>query len=183
MSKTYRPYEPDQQLLLPAALQEWLPSDHLAHFVSDVVDQLDLSPIMARYQSEERGRPSLPSPDDGQGPGLRLLHRSGVLSQDCSSSPRGHRLPGAGGQQHAGLPYYLRLPEGPPGSVGRPVPAGVGTVLEGGPGEAGPCGPGRDQDEGQCIETPGDELRQDEREGSAVGSGSGRVAEAGPGGG
>ena len=43
MSKTYRPYEPDQQLLL---LQEWLPSDHLAHFVSDVVDQLDLSPIL-----------------------------------------------------------------------------------------------------------------------------------------
>ena len=36
--------EPDQQLLLPAALQEWLPSDHLAHFVSDVVDQLDLPP-------------------------------------------------------------------------------------------------------------------------------------------
>ena len=57
MSKTYRPYEPDQQLLLPAVLQEWLPSDHLAHFVSDVVDQLDLSPIMARYQSEERGGP------------------------------------------------------------------------------------------------------------------------------
>ena len=30
MSKTYLPYEPDQQLLLPAALQEWLPDDHLA---------------------------------------------------------------------------------------------------------------------------------------------------------
>ena len=25
MSKTYLPYDPDQQLLLPAALQEWLP--------------------------------------------------------------------------------------------------------------------------------------------------------------
>ena len=25
MSKTFRPYDPDQQLLLPAALQEWLP--------------------------------------------------------------------------------------------------------------------------------------------------------------
>ena len=41
MSKTYRPYDPDQQLLLPAALQEWLPPDHLAYFISDVVDQLD----------------------------------------------------------------------------------------------------------------------------------------------
>ena len=29
MSKTFRPYDPDQQLLLSAALQEWLPPDHL----------------------------------------------------------------------------------------------------------------------------------------------------------
>ena len=57
MSKTYRPYDPDQQLLLPAALQEWLPPDHLAYFVSDVVDQLDLTPIVSGYQSEERGGP------------------------------------------------------------------------------------------------------------------------------
>ena len=41
MSKTYLPYDPDQQLLLPAALQEWLPDDHLAYFICDVVDQLD----------------------------------------------------------------------------------------------------------------------------------------------
>ena len=41
MSKTYLPYDPDQQLLLPAALQEWMPDDHLACFISDVVDQLD----------------------------------------------------------------------------------------------------------------------------------------------
>ena len=38
MSKSYRPYDPDQQLLLPAALQQWLPDDHLAYFISDVVD-------------------------------------------------------------------------------------------------------------------------------------------------
>ena len=47
MSKTYLPYEPDQQLLLPAALQEWLPDDHLAYFISDVVDQLDISGVTA----------------------------------------------------------------------------------------------------------------------------------------
>ena len=57
MRKTYRPYDPDQQLLLPAALQEGLPPDHLAYFVSDVVDQLNLSAIMARHQGEERGGP------------------------------------------------------------------------------------------------------------------------------
>ena len=57
MNKTYLPYDPDQQLLLPAALQEWLPEDHLAYFVSDLVDQLDLSEITARYEGERRGGP------------------------------------------------------------------------------------------------------------------------------
>ena len=57
MSKTFLPYDPDQQLLLPAALREWLPDDHLAYFISDVVDQLDLSSITARYEGERRGGP------------------------------------------------------------------------------------------------------------------------------
>ena len=57
MGKTFRSYDPEQQLLLPAALQEWLPPDHLAYFISDVVDQLDLSSITARYQGEQRGGP------------------------------------------------------------------------------------------------------------------------------
>ena len=57
MSKTYRPYDPDQQLLLPAALREWLPDDHLAYFISDVVDELELLEITARYERESRGGP------------------------------------------------------------------------------------------------------------------------------
>ena len=57
MSKTFLPYDPEQQLLLPAALQEWLPPEHLAYFISDVVDQLDLSAITARYEEERRGGP------------------------------------------------------------------------------------------------------------------------------
>ena len=57
MSKTFRSYDPEQQLLLPAALQEWLPPDHLAYFISDVVDQLDLSAITSLYEREERGGP------------------------------------------------------------------------------------------------------------------------------
>ena len=43
--------------MLPAALQEWLPPDHLAYFISDVADQLDLSAITARYEEERRGGP------------------------------------------------------------------------------------------------------------------------------
>ena len=42
MAKTYRSYVPEQDLLLPPSLQEWLPEDHLAFFVSDLIDQLDL---------------------------------------------------------------------------------------------------------------------------------------------
>ena len=42
---------------MPAALQEWLPEGHLAYFISDVVDLLDLSEITARYGRERRGGP------------------------------------------------------------------------------------------------------------------------------
>ena len=57
MSKTYLPYDPEQQLLLPQALQEWLPEDHPAYFISDIVDQPDLSEITARYEQERRAGP------------------------------------------------------------------------------------------------------------------------------
>lgn len=57
MAKTYRPYVPEQDLLLPPSLREWLPEDHLAYFVSDLVDHLDLSAITTVYEDEERGYP------------------------------------------------------------------------------------------------------------------------------
>ena len=57
MSKTFRRYEPDQMLLMPVALQEWLPADHLAYFISDVVDRVDLKEILIWYEGEERGYP------------------------------------------------------------------------------------------------------------------------------
>jgi transposase len=50
-------YLPEQDLLLPPILGDWLPEDHLAYFVSDVVDQLDLSAIESVYEEEERGQP------------------------------------------------------------------------------------------------------------------------------
>src|SRR5258706_7405089 len=56
MAKTFRPYDPDQLLLMPPALADWVPEDHLARFVSDVVDTLDLTAIEDAY-IEERGYP------------------------------------------------------------------------------------------------------------------------------
>ena len=57
MAKTYRPYLPDQDFLLPPSLRHWLPEDHLVYFVSDLVDELDLSAILQVYEAEERGFP------------------------------------------------------------------------------------------------------------------------------
>jgi transposase len=57
MAKGYRSYLPDQDLLLPPSLREWLAEDHLVYLVSEVVDQLDLSAIHAVYGEEKRGQP------------------------------------------------------------------------------------------------------------------------------
>ena len=58
MTKTFRPYSLDQQLLLPPDMRAWLPEGDLALFISDVVDELDLSGIYAAYESGEgRGQP------------------------------------------------------------------------------------------------------------------------------
>lgn len=57
MAKTYRPYCPGQLLLLPPSLQDWLPENHLSYFVSDVIDQLDLSEIESYYEKDDRGQP------------------------------------------------------------------------------------------------------------------------------
>lgn len=57
MDKTYRPYDPDQLLLMPPSLRDWLPPGHLAYFISDVVDGLDLSGIYQVYEREARGYP------------------------------------------------------------------------------------------------------------------------------
>lgn len=57
MGRTYRAYVPEQDFLLPPSLGDWLPEDHLAYFVSDVVEQLDLSAIESVYEEEDRGQP------------------------------------------------------------------------------------------------------------------------------
>jgi len=49
MTTSYLPYAPGQQMLLPAALQDWLPEGHLAYFINDTIDTLDLSAFHARY--------------------------------------------------------------------------------------------------------------------------------------
>lgn len=49
MTTSYLPYAPEQQILLPSSLQDWLPEGHLAYFINDTIDSLDLGAFYARY--------------------------------------------------------------------------------------------------------------------------------------
>ncbi|PKM13467.1 MAG: hypothetical protein CVV13_01775 [Gammaproteobacteria bacterium HGW-Gammaproteobacteria-3] len=42
-------YDRHQQYLLPPSVDEWLPEDHLARYIVEVIDQLDLSKLTSRY--------------------------------------------------------------------------------------------------------------------------------------
>ena len=115
MGKSYRPYYPDEELLLPPSLREWLPENHLVYFVSDVVDHLDLSAIDKVYGAEKRGQP----PYDprmmtkllvyaycvGVFSSRRIQRRWERHSPCRPPPPRGRRCP-AGGSDRAGLSSF-----------------------------------------------------------------------------
>lgn len=62
MATSYRPYEPDQVMLLPAAPQDWLPAGRLAYYIHDTVDELDLKAFYARYEGGgSRNQPCHPA--------------------------------------------------------------------------------------------------------------------------
>ena len=57
MAKTFRSWDVEQVWLLPPSVQEFVPKEHSAHFVRELVRrELDLSAIVDQY-SEERGYP------------------------------------------------------------------------------------------------------------------------------
>ena len=58
MARKFRDYNLDQPYLLPPDLKEWLPEDHLALFISEIVQNLDLSSFYQVYESGQgRGQP------------------------------------------------------------------------------------------------------------------------------
>jgi transposase len=54
MPTSFLPYEPNQDYLLPPSVSEWLPENHLAYFVSEIIDRLDLEKFYARYDGDGR---------------------------------------------------------------------------------------------------------------------------------
>ncbi len=61
--KAYRPWAPRQGFLLPPSPLEWLPEGHLAFFILELVEELDLGEIERAIQSKDpRGtRPYSPA--------------------------------------------------------------------------------------------------------------------------
>ncbi len=55
--RPFRDYSPDQLLLLPPDLNEWLPEGHMVYFIRDIVGQLDLRAIYKSYDGSKGGQP------------------------------------------------------------------------------------------------------------------------------
>ncbi|WP_256128430.1 transposase [Desulfolutivibrio sulfoxidireducens] len=55
MGYNFRDYNPNQLLLLAPNLDDWLPQEHIARFISDVVDALDLKPFLRRFRDNGQG--------------------------------------------------------------------------------------------------------------------------------
>ena len=81
-SQRFREYNPDQDFLLPPSLREWVRQDHLANFISDVVDQLDLSEII-NYYDNSRG---------GQAPFHPVMMTKLLLYAYCIGVPSSRRI-------------------------------------------------------------------------------------------
>ncbi|MGE4243445.1 IS1182 family transposase [Ramlibacter sp.] len=62
MAASYLPYQPEQDFLLPPSMREWLPEGHLAYFIGDTVDSLDLRAFHDRYAKDgPRNQPFHPA--------------------------------------------------------------------------------------------------------------------------
>jgi transposase len=56
MAQNFLPCDRDQEFLLPPSPREWLPEDHLAWFVIEAVESLELQPFYADYRADGHGR-------------------------------------------------------------------------------------------------------------------------------
>ena len=54
--KSFRAYVPEQTLLMPPSLREWVPEGHLARFIEELAEGLDLGEIYATYEADGRGQ-------------------------------------------------------------------------------------------------------------------------------
>ena len=56
MAQNFIACDREQPFLLPPDVREWLPEDHLARFVIDVVGVIDTTAFYAAYREDGHGR-------------------------------------------------------------------------------------------------------------------------------
>jgi len=54
MSTRFRPYYPEQRYLLPPSPSDWLAEGHLAYFIAEIVDTLEVDGFYAPYEGDGR---------------------------------------------------------------------------------------------------------------------------------
>src|SRR5215208_4050247 len=59
MAQNFITCDRDQPMLLPPDLRDWLPADHLAWFVIEAIDELDLEPFYRAYRADGHGAAAL----------------------------------------------------------------------------------------------------------------------------
>ena len=140
MPHHFRPYSPEQPLLWPPNLRDWLPEDHRVYTVSELVDALDLSAFYAPLSAAGLRQPALCAGPDHKNPGIRVCHGGKVVPTAGAETGRGCGFPGAGGREStpasdplqisAAAPGGFRSGAGGSGAVG----AGPGSGVVGHPG-------------------------------------------------
>jgi transposase len=58
MAQNFLSCDREQDFLMPPSVREWLPAGHLAWFVLDVVERLDLDAFYGEYRADGSGRPA-----------------------------------------------------------------------------------------------------------------------------
>jgi hypothetical protein len=89
VNKRFRVCDLNQPFLLAASLQDWLPEDHLARFVADVMNELDLSAIYAEYERSD-------------GRGLSAYHPDGFYKRECQENVFSPETEGRVDSRHSG---------------------------------------------------------------------------------
>jgi hypothetical protein len=93
MAQNFIGCDREQAFLMPPSLRDWLPADHLAWFVLEAVDRLDLGAFYAAYRADGHGRAAY-EPSMMVSLVLCVLDQRAVLACDRVSLSSGHCLPG-----------------------------------------------------------------------------------------
>jgi len=78
MAYDYVSVDRDQLFMLPPSMREWIPEDHIAWFLLDVVSEVDTAPFHARHGNDGAGRGGVRPGHDVGAAALCLLHWGAV---------------------------------------------------------------------------------------------------------